>query len=184
MHRRHGLPALLLFASMAMPMLALKTAAAAAPAADAPKVGYVDMARALNDVEDGKSAKARLKAEVEGKQKKLDDMKTKLEAKKEDLTKRASMMKPEVRQQKEEELQRELMDAQRVYMQLRQEVTESETAIIEDIGKKLRAIIEKIGDRDGYLTILNTGDTVLYFKRHMDLTDDVIRAYNKQYGKK
>ncbi len=155
----------------------------AAAEASAPKLGYVDMARALNEVEDGKSAKARLKAEIDGKQKKLDEMKKKLEAQQEDLAKRSDMMKPEARQQKREALQQGMVEAQRVFMQLRQDVMESESAITDEIGKKLRAIIEKIGDRDGFLTILNT-EGVLYYKRHMDLTDDVIHAYNKQHGKK
>ncbi len=164
--------------------LAIVCTALPARAAEEPKIGYVDMARSLNEVEDGKSAKARLKTEFEAKQKKLDRMQTDLKSKKEDFEKRAGMMKADVRQQKQEELQREFMEVQKVYMQLQQELMESENHITQDIGKKLRAIIAKIGDRDSYLVILNTGDTVLYNKRHMDMTDDVIREYNKQFGKK
>jgi outer membrane protein len=149
-----------------------------------PRIGYVDMARALNEVEDGKVAKARLKTDFEAKQKKLDKMQTDLKAKKEDFEKRQSVMKADARQSRQEELQREFMEVQKVYMQLQQELMESENHITQDIGKKLRAIIEKIGDRDDYLVILNTGETVLYNKRHMDMTDDVIREYNKQHGKK
>lgn len=152
--------------------------------ADEPKIGYVDMARALNEVEDGKTAKGRLKVEFEAKQKKLDKMQTDLKAKKDEFEKRAGMMKPDVKQQKQEELQREFMDVQKTYMQLQQELIDSETQLTQEIGKKLRTIIEKLGDRDGYLVILNTGDVVLYNKRHMDVTDEIVREYNKQFGKK
>ena len=152
--------------------------------ASEPKIGYVDMARALNEVEDGKLAKAKLKSEFEKKQQQLDKMQTDLKASKEEFEKRAGMMKAEAKQAKQEELQRGLMEVQKTYMQLQQELMESETQVTSEIGKKIRAVIEKIGDRDGYLMVLNMGDTVLYYKRHMDMTDEVIRDYNKQYGKK
>lgn len=158
-----------------------------AHAAESPsafKVGYVDMARALNDVEDGQAAKAKLKSEFDKKQKQLDKMQTDLKNKKDEFDKRAAMMKPEARQQKQEELQREYMEVQKVYMQLQQELVESEGQVTQDIGRKLRAVIEKIGDRDGYQAILNLSEGVLYSKRHQDMTDEIIREYNKQYGKK
>lgn len=156
----------------------------AADTAAAFKVGYVDMARSLNEVEDGKTAKAKLKSEFDQKQQKLDKMQTDLKGKKDEFDKRAAMMKPDAKQVKQEELQREYMEVQKVYMQLQQELVESEGQITQDIGHKLRGIIEKIGDRDGYQAILNLGEGVLYSKRHQDMTDDVIREYNKQYGKK
>lgn len=158
--------------------------AGAAPSATAPKVGYVDMARALNDVEDGKSAKAKLKADFELKQKKLDKMQADLRDKKEAFDRRVATMKPEARSAKEAELQQSLMEVQQTYMQLQQELVESEGQVTGDIRKKLQAIIDKMGDREDYFLILNTGDTVLYNKRHMDMTDSVIREYNQQYSKK
>lgn len=148
------------------------------------KYGFIDMARALNDVEDGKVAKAKLKADFEGKQKKLDKMQNDLREKKEAYDKRVGMMKPEARQAKEAELQQLLMEVQQTYMQLQQELVESEGQITQDIRKKLQAVLERMGDRDDYFMILNTGDAVLYHKRHMDVTDDVIREYNKQYASK
>lgn len=149
-----------------------------------PKIGYVDMARALNDVEDGKQAKAKLKVDFEAKQKKLDKMQNDLREKKEAFDKRVAMMKPEARQDKEAELQRAMMEVQQTYMQLQQELVESEGQLTQTIRKKLQAVIDRVGDKDSYFLILNTGDTVLYNKRHMDLTDDLIREYNKQYTKK
>ena len=153
----------------------------AANPADA-KIGYVDMTRAINEVEEGKNAKAKLKTDFEQKQHKLDKMQTDLKAKKDDLDKRGAMMKADARQAKAEELQRDYLEVQKYYMQVQQELMDNEKHLTTDIGGKLRNIIEKIGDRDGHLVILNTADNVLYYKRHMDITDDVIRDYNKQFG--
>ena len=49
---------------------------------------------------------------------------------------------------------------------------------------KRQIVIARIGDRDGYMMILDIGETVLYYKRHMDLTDQVVKEYNAQFGKK
>lgn len=157
---------------------------AATTAVNAPKIGYVDMARALNEVEEGKIAKAKLKSDFDQKQQKLDKMQNDFKGKKDDFDKRSGMMKPDARQSKQDELQREMMELQKTFMQLQQELVDSQNLITEEIGKKLRSVIEKIGDRDGYGVVLNIGETVLYHKRHQDITDDVIRDYNKQYGKK
>ena len=163
----------------------LFAAAPPARAADAdggPKIGYVDMARALNEVEDGRTAKAKLKGEFELKQKKLDKMQSDFKTKKEEFDKRADLLKPDARQNKEQELQQDMMEVQRTYMQLQQELAETEKSVTDEINRKIRIVIDKLGDRDNYFLILNIGDVVLYNKRHMDVTDDVIRAYNKQHA--
>lgn len=153
-------------------------------AAAEPKIAYVDMAKALNDVEDGKDAKARLKSDFDDKQKKLDKMQNELKTKKDEFESRSATMKPEVRQAKQEELQRQLYELQQTYMQLQKELIDRESKLTQDIAKKLRNVIEKIGDRDSYTYILDIGDTVLYYKRHMDITDDIVKEYNKLYSKK
>lgn len=148
------------------------------------KIGYVDLSRALNEVDDGKTAKNKLKTDFDAKQKKLDAMQLDLKKKKDDFDKRAAVMKPDTRAQKQEDLQREFYELQQIYMQLQRELVDSEQQITQEIGGKLKTIVESIGDRDGYSMILNISDTVIYYKRHQDITAEVVRDYNKRYGKK
>jgi outer membrane protein len=156
--------------------------AAAAPAHADDKVGYVDMARAFNELEDSKQAKEALKKDFDGKQKQLDEAQNKLKSKKDDFDAKSSMMKPEVRQQKQDELQKDFATLQQTYMQLQQDLSKREGALVQDITRKLRKVVEKLGDRDGYTMIFDIGESVLYYKRHQDITDQVIREYNKEYG--
>lgn len=153
-------------------------------ASDTSKLGYVDMTRALNEVEDGKSAKTKLKNEFEGRQKKLDEMQQALKKDKDEFEKRMAMMKPEAKAQKQEELQRKFLELQQTYMQLQKELIDQETKLTQDITSKMRNVIARIGDREGYTMILDIGETVLYYKRHMDLTDQIVKEYNGQFGKK
>jgi outer membrane protein len=169
---------------MLAPFVALAVVTAAAPTqatADI-KVGYVDMGRALNEVDDGKSAKAKLQADFGEKQKKLDAMQNELKAKKDEFDKKATMMEAGVKQQKQEELQRKLIELQQTYMQLQKELVDKESQLTQEIAGKLRSVIAKVGDRDGYFLILDIGDGVLYYKRHLDVTDQVVQEYNRQYA--
>ena len=163
--------------------IALGALSIAAPAhAQDAKVGYVDMARAFNELEDSKQAKDALKKDFDVKQKQLDEAQNKLKAKKDDFDAKSAMMKPDVKQQKQDELQKDFATLQQTYMQLQQDLSKREGALVQDITRKLRKVVEKVGDRDGYAMILDIGDTVLYYKRHLDITDQIIREYNKEYG--
>lgn len=158
------------------------TVAAPLAHAEDPKVGYVDMARAFNELEDSKQAKDQLKKDFDGKQKLLDEAQNKLKAKKDEFDAKSAMMKPEVKQQKQDELQKDFASLQQTYMQLQQDLSKREGALVQDITRKLRKVVEKVGDRDNYAMILDIGEAVLYYKRHQDITDQVIREYNKDYG--
>lgn len=147
------------------------------------KIAYVDMARALNEVEDGKAAKARLEKEFGEKQKQLDKMKNDLKAKNDQFEKRKGMMKPEARAEEQDQLQKEYMKLQQTYLQLQQELMANQAQVTQEIAQKLRNVIAKIGDRDSYTMVLDIGEAVLYYKRHRDITEQVVQEYNKQYGK-
>src|SRR5687768_11672538 len=95
-------------------------------AADDVKLGYVDLQRALNEVEEGAAAKKALKKEFDEKQKTLDAKQNELKAIKEELDARGSMMKPEVKQDKLNDLQKRLMETQQLYFALQQELSKRE----------------------------------------------------------
>jgi outer membrane protein len=173
--------ALLAFALALFPSFAFSSSALAADAA-AFKVGYVDMQNALNLIEEGKKEKAKLKKDFDVKQQKLDKMQEDLKKMKEDFDKQSSMLKEDVRMKKQQELQTKFMELQQNYMQMQKDLTDREQAVTREIFTKMKGIIEKIGDRDSYTLILERNEgNVLYFKKHMDITDEVVRIYNTQF---
>ncbi len=147
------------------------------------KVGYVDMNRVLNEIADGQSAKDKLKRDFEAKQLKLDKMQKELKAEKESFDKKQGMMKPDILKAKQEELQRKFVNLQQTYMALQKELMESETKVTKDLTDKIRRVVEQIGDKENFSMVLNIDNTVLYYKRHLEVTDKVIANYNKLYGK-
>src|SRR5690606_29758469 len=73
-------------------------------AAEDMKIAYVDLQRALNEVDEGAAAKAALKKEFDAKQAELDKRQNELKAMKDEIDARGMMMTPEAKQEKAAEL--------------------------------------------------------------------------------
>src|SRR5919201_43388 len=80
------------------------------------KIAYVDLQRALEETEEGKRAKAKLKSDFDKKQKELDARQEELKKMKSDLDKQAPILKPDALQKKQQELQEKLVALQETYM--------------------------------------------------------------------
>lgn len=167
----------------AVSALSLSLPPSVASAAEAAwKIGYVDMSSALNMIDEGKREKDKLKRDFDGKQKKLTEKQEELQKYKEEFDKQRAMLKEDVRAKKENELQQKFVELQKLYMDMQKDLNEREAEVTKGIFTKMRSIVEKIGDRDGYSLILDRReDNVLFYKRHMDITDEVVKQYNAQH---
>jgi outer membrane protein len=148
--------------------------------AEEQKFAYVDLQRALNEVEEGAKAKAALKAEFDDKQKYLDEKQTSLKKMKDEIEARGMMMKADVKQEKLAELQKSLLEVQQTYYGMQQELTQKESEATGKIFQKMGVLLQTIGQDQGYTAILEKS-SVLYAKNHLDLTNELIRRYNKAY---
>ena len=81
----------------------------AASHADSVKIGYVDLQRAMMEVDEGAEATRKLKADFTKKQKILDQKKLDIQALQKELESQSLMMKAEIKQQKAQELQQKMM---------------------------------------------------------------------------
>lgn len=148
--------------------------------AEVQKFAYVDLQRALNEVDEGAQAKAALKAEFDQKQKFLDEKQTSLKTMKDDIEARGMMMKAEVKQEKLAELQKSLLEVQQTYYTMQQELTQKESAATGKIFQKMGVLLQAMGEEQGFTAILEKS-SVLYAKNHLDLTNELIRKYNQTY---
>jgi outer membrane protein len=142
------------------------------------KIAYVDVRQALEGTDEGKREIAKLKKDFEASQKKIDGMQEDFKKLKDAFDKQSVMLKEEVKQQKMAELQKKYVDVSQNAQQLQKEISDKQQTMMASLMGKVRGVVEKIGDRDGYTLILDRGETVLFYKRHMDITDEVIKQYN------
>ncbi len=149
------------------------------------KVGYVDLQRALLEVDEGKKAKADLQVYFNEKQQVLDSESTRMQQAKEDLEKQAMAISPEVYKQKEASLQKQLMEAQKIYYNLQMELKQKEQEAVAPILDKMQIIVKEVAEKEGYDLILDKNSSgIVYAPMKYDMTSQLIRLYDDRFSKK
>ena len=145
------------------------------------KIGYVDLHRALENIEEGQQVKRQLEGEFQRRQQQLDQKQQEVMQLREQFEQQAMMLSDEARQQKAMELQQKMGELQQLYMTLQGELAQQEAQATQRIFEKMRGIIAEIGREQSYSMILErTEMSVLYAVESLDLTDELIRRYNAQ----
>ena len=143
------------------------------------KVGYVDLQRALLEVEQGRAAKAKLQSVLDKKQKELDKEQEVLKKEKETLDKQASAMNQETLVQKQTELQKKLFELAQKWEKGKQEMATKERTELQAIFQKMDPIIAQIAQREGLTFVFEKTDSgLVYAPAHLDLTNELVRMYN------
>jgi outer membrane protein len=145
------------------------------------KIGVVDLQRAINETEDGRQAKRRLKKVFDERQKSLDEKQKALKAQKESLERQQDVLSEDALRKKAEKFQAEVMELQNEYMQYQQELSAKESELTQKILEKMQTILRRIGQTDGYTLIIEANEGgVVWVPNNLDLTDVLIQRYNKQ----
>jgi len=143
------------------------------------KIGLVDFQKALNDVEEGKRAKASLKAQFEQKQNALTAKQDALKGLKDQLETQRATLNPDAMKAKEAEYRDKFLDLQKTLTQFRSEIATKEAEMTQNIIVKMRGIVQGVGQKGGYNLIFESSqDAVLYAPGATDLTAQVVSAYN------
>ena len=144
------------------------------------KIGVVDLQRAINETEDGRQAKRRLKKLFDERQKSLDAKQTSLKAQKDSLERQQDVLSEDALRKKIEKYQIDLQELQNEYMQYQQELQTKEAELTQVILEKMQGILRRIGQTDGYTLILEANEGgVVWVPSNLDLTDVLIQRYNK-----
>ena len=147
------------------------------------KLGFVDLQRALNETEDGRKAKAKLKKDFDQKQKELDEQQEELKKAIEDLDKKRTLMPADKVRDKEAELQGRMQKVQQTYLRHQQDLQGKEQAETGKIYERMNRIIGKIAQAENFTMIFERSQSaVLFAKPHLDLTNEIIRRYNSGEG--
>ncbi|MBX2989188.1 MAG: OmpH family outer membrane protein [Bdellovibrionaceae bacterium] len=144
------------------------------------KVGLVDMQKAVQATSAGKKAKTELEGDFEKKKKELQKKEADLKKMGEDLEKKKSVMSEEALQKKQAEFQEEMMKYRDVVSKSQMDIQKKERDLTQPILEKMRKVIEKIAKEKGYSMILENSAMVLFSDKGLDITDDVIKAFEKE----
>jgi len=153
---------------------------AAPAAADELKIGYVDFQRALNEVEEGKVAKASLKRDFDDKQKQLDKDKAELERLQAEFEKQAGVMSDEAKRDRALEIDRRMREAQGKAMGFQKDLSDREREVTRAIFDKMLNLTREIASADGLTYVLDK-NSLLVAPPAGDITNELVRKYNERF---
>jgi len=146
------------------------------------KIGYVNLQRALNEVDEGQAARDRLKAQFEKSQKQLDQEQQALKKKKEELDKKRLAMDEATLRQKMSELDQELVRVSGLYAKLQKELSTAEAEATKEIFGKMQQLVGEIAQAEGFTYVFEANEAgLIYGPPALDLTNDLVRKYNATY---
>ncbi|MFO0597826.1 MAG: OmpH family outer membrane protein [Myxococcaceae bacterium] len=146
------------------------------------KAAYVDIQRAVQEVDEGKAAKARLQTMADKKQKDFEKEQAALKLELEMYQKQKATMDDKAAGAKELELQKKMVDFQQKAEKLRVEMAESERKELGTIFPKLEQLLGQIAQREGLTMVFDRSSSGLaWAPTSLDLTNELIRMYNNQY---
>ena len=144
------------------------------------KIAYVDLQRALNEIEEGKAAKANLKREFDQKQKMLDDKKAEFDKLRGEFEKQAMVMSEQARKDRQSELERKGGELQGFFVQLQKDLSEREREATRGIFDKMHTIVREIADAEGVSMVVQA-EALVYATPSLDITNELVRKYNARH---
>src|SRR5436305_7350498 len=147
-----------------------------------PKVGVISVQGAIVGTKDGQKASQQLETKFAPKKKDIDTRQTELAQMQDQYNKGGNLMSEDKRNQlardideKKKRLERDVQDAQ-------EELNAEQQRVLQGLGQRMMAVIEKYAKDNGYSVILdvsNPNTPVLYASSGIDITQDIISLYDK-----
>jgi outer membrane protein len=149
--------------------------------AQAQKIAFVDLQKALNLSEAGKEAKEKIKTEVQGYDAEVQSRQEELKKMKEDLEKQAMLLSEEARNAKERDYQQKVKEYQRFTKDIQETLQQMDQDFTRKILEDLLKVAQDYGKSQGYLMILEkTESSIVYADESIDITDEVIKEFDQQ----
>lgn len=146
------------------------------------KIGYVNLKQAMSASSAGKKALEVLKAEEGRAVQKLEKRRTRVLKLKEEIEKKGLLLRDEEKVALQRDYRNELRDFERLYKDSQEDIKLRDREVTGRVYFELRQIVADVGEQGDYTVILEAGDNavLLYGSKSIDLTEKVIKAYNKK----
>lgn len=143
------------------------------------KIGLVDMQRAIQNSSAGKKAKTELETEFNKRKKELEKKEDDLKKRKEDIEKKQSVLSEEVLGKKQNEFREEMMKYQESVQKNQMEIQKKERDLTQPILDKIKKAITALAKEKSLSLVLENNAMVLHFDPVLDVTEDVLKALEK-----
>jgi len=166
---------------IAIAVLLGTAALASAARAQAMKFGYVDVQRAIQEVEEGRAARTRLKGEYDQRRAQIDKKSGDLERMQQEYEKQAPVLSDDAKRKKQEEFQKALVEARKSASDLQEDMNRQEQQAMATILQRIQQVVAEIAERESVTFVIDKS-TLLYAPAAADMTNEVVRRYNDRFG--
>jgi len=146
------------------------------------KIAVIYLQGAIGNTKDGQKAVAELTAKTAPKKKEIDQKQSDIASLQDQLTKGANTMSDTAKndlykniEAKKKSLQRDIEDAQA-------ELDQDQQKILQEIGTKMQAVIERYAHDHGYIMVVDVSSPqspIFYASPSIDITKEIIELYDQ-----
>jgi outer membrane protein len=147
------------------------------------KVAVVDLRRAVFESAEIKKADAEMPVKFKTRQDAVDKLQKEIAAISQQLQSSNGKLSPAVESDLNLQGQKKQRDLQRLSEDLQADAQAYRDDILEKSSKKMADVVKKLSEEKGYDVVINSS-TALYWKPAMEITNEVIVAYDKAYPAK
>lgn len=145
-------------------------------------VGLVDIQKIITTINEGKNVQKTLEKAFNDKKAVLKKDEDKIKKAQEDYKKQSMVLAEAARVTKEREIQEQMMKLQSKTMEYQREIQKMEQEMKKPILEKLRPLIDDISKANAVtMTFELSAAPIVYAENKKDLSDEVIKAYNKKH---
>ena len=156
-----------------------------AAAQTAQKLAVINIQQAIVETKDGQKARNDLQTKFGPMQKDLQDKQAKLAALQDQYRKGQNTLSDEAKQKLARDIDSATTSLKRDNEDAQTEVQNEERKVMDDLGGKMMAVLNKYASDNGYVLVIDVSNPqtpVLFASNTIDITRDVISLYDKNAG--
>lgn len=147
------------------------------------RYGVVDMQSVILAVDEGKEARGSLEKEIRAKEEEFGKKKTELDKMNEEWKTQSAVLSEAAKTQKQQEFQEKLMGLRNAEQEFQGDIKKKEQKATQKIAMKVAGMVERMAREKGLEIVFESNSSgLLYLDTPVDLTKDVIAAYNRAKG--
>ena len=171
------------FSTLRSGLLCLGVLAVAGSASAQSKVAIVNLQKAVLESDDIKKADADMQAKYKPRQDAAQKIEKELQGIQAQLQNGAGKLTPQAEQDLQATGQRRQRELQHISEDLQTDVNAERNDILQKASARMQEVVKKLAEEKGYDVVVDTQVTI-YFKAPLEITADVLAAYNKAYPAK
>jgi outer membrane protein len=141
------------------------------------KIGYVDIQRVIETSDKGKEFRDKVFQIRKQKEQILTGKQEEVNRLRQDFQQKAFTLSERARLDKEQELRQKELELRNLSETYRQEILLEGRKLQAIMFRDLSEVVAGIGEKEGFTAVLDK-DTLLWASQSIDITDEVIKAYN------